>query len=94
MNRLSSLVLLGLMLTCLGGCGTFLNFADFHGARPEFGDERIYGGVAIDFLAISEIDGVWTAIFVPLAMLIELPLSLVMDTLTLPITIPTQLGRD
>lgn len=94
MNRACAIAVLGLMLACLGGCGTFFNFADFHGAREEFGNERIYGGVAIDFLAISEIDGFWQAIGVFLVMPIELPLSFVMDTLTLPITIPATLGRE
>ncbi len=80
----------------LGGCGTSLNLD---------GESRVYGGVVQDFqiakdrlaqAANSSRPGTpgsspaWNLTVSALA-LVDLPLSLLGDTLTLPFTIPTEL---
>lgn len=80
----------------LSGCGTVMNFmeAGSAGLPGSAGHKSIYGGVTIDADLISSSEGfeeTATALF--LAGLIDLPLSLVMDTVTLPVTIPMTLSR-
>jgi uncharacterized protein YceK len=80
----------------LSGCGTAMNFmeAGSRGLPESAGHKSIYGGVTIDVDLISSSEGfaeTVTALF--LAGLIDLPLSLVMDTVTLPVTIPMTLSR-
>jgi uncharacterized protein YceK len=79
-------------LTLLGsGCGTVANTVWF---IPEEGGKRVYGGVKVDLQVAREalerpvpgkpLAGLWC--------LIDLPFSLVGDTITLPYTIPYPLG--
>jgi uncharacterized protein YceK len=80
----------------LSGCGTVMNFmeAGSSGLPESAGHKSIYGGIVIDIDLISTSEWVGeklTALF--LAGLIDLPLSLVMDTVTLPVTIPMTLSR-
>jgi uncharacterized protein YceK len=92
----ASLAVLGLAVLCLSGCGTAANLSGgFQGWRKA----QIYGGVRTDvksaeqFVAdnwTSESDfqqDVGTVVGVGLISL-DVPLSLIGDTLTLPITIP------
>jgi uncharacterized protein YceK len=88
---------LAIVLSCaLGGCGTSLNLD---------GDSRIYGGVRLDAqqwrTGVARAAGAakpepeddppaWSAIKTTGALL-DLPFSLVMDTVTLPVTIATTL---
>ncbi len=97
MNRRSfGVALVAALGISLSGCGTVMNFmeAGSSGLPESAGHKSIYGGVVIDVDLISLADGfaeTVTAVF--LAGLIDLPLSLVMDTVTLPITIPMTLSR-
>jgi uncharacterized protein YceK len=97
MARLAVAVSLALPALLLGGCGTVLNTTYF---TAEEGGGSVYGGVKVDVdlsrslvLEAPPADedtgqrisrysmAAWT-------MLIDLPLSAIGDTLTLPITIP------
>ena len=97
MNRRSFRVALVAALAFpLSGCGTVMNFmeAGSTGLPESAGHKSIYGGVAIDVDLIATSEGfseTVTAVF--LAGLIDLPLSLVMDTVTLLVTIPMTLSR-
>jgi uncharacterized protein YceK len=80
----------------LSGCGTIMNFMQegAPGLPESAGHKSIYGGVTIDVDLIASSQGfaeTVTALF--LAGLIDLPLCLVMDTVTLPVTIPMTLSR-
>jgi uncharacterized protein YceK len=77
------------------GCGTILNFwaPEGHGDRGDLGHMRIYGGVVIDARTLSEAQWPWEKLGTILVLIIEFPLSLVMDTATLPVTIPVTLSR-
>jgi uncharacterized protein YceK len=86
-------ILLFASLTAISGCGTLLNLGEK--------DSSPYGGVQMDSKIIAQ--GVplgpaaWTgdvdiSSFWPLAM-IDLPFSLVGDTLTLPITIASAIQK-
>jgi uncharacterized protein YceK len=76
----------------LSGCGTICNFAaavapspDDHVARP-----AVYGGVQLDAAVITGIQPDRTtkgSVFIGACLLVDVPLSLVGDTLTLPITL-------
>src|SRR5687767_13818669 len=82
------------LLCCLGGCGTIFNLAGpIEGGREDFGQMNIYGGVRLDAKAVSEARGAWMTSLTVLAMFIEMPLSFVLDTVTLPVTIPVTLSR-
>jgi uncharacterized protein YceK len=77
------------------GCGTIMNFwpkVD-SGQREEIGKMRVYGGVRIDAQTFSEAAGPWQKLLTLLILVVEFPLSLVMDTVTLPVTIPVTLSR-
>ncbi|MFQ5733694.1 MAG: YceK/YidQ family lipoprotein [Planctomycetaceae bacterium] len=92
------------VLAC--GCGTILNFTDLptkdHRVIPA--PQKIYGGVEVDAIggwglmqtgieAGFQYGPVYTlgAIYV---WAVDLPLSAVADTLTLPITVPATIERD
>jgi len=77
------------------GCGTVFNFwpRDEHTAHEEIGQMRIYGGVRMDGKALSEQPWPWGKLLAILILTAEFPLSLVMDTVTLPVTIPVTLSR-
>jgi uncharacterized protein YceK len=85
-----------------GGCGTFVNVTTV--APPDMGEgqRRIYGGVIWD---IAGEERAWHYQYpetyrydwgingpMILAYLLDLPLSAIGDTLTLPITVPETLG--
>ncbi len=97
MNRWSlQVALVAVLGFSLAGCGTIMNFmeAGTPGLPESAGQKAIYGGVVIDADLISSSEWFFEkvkALF--LAGLIDLPLSLVMDTITLPITIPVTLSR-
>jgi uncharacterized protein YceK len=85
---------------CLGGCGTMGNVW----CCCKSGEEKVYGGVANDLEALgngarhichpeSPADAAFYALVLPLFFAVDLPLSLVGDTLTLPITIPATLAK-
>jgi uncharacterized protein YceK len=91
---------LGILLVTIAatsemGCGTTLNFwpPGGHGYREDYGQMEIYGGVSIDAQALSEAKWPWEKLWGILVLTIEFPLSLVMDTVTLPVTIPVSLSR-
>ena len=93
MRRLSLLPLLGSLLLAGSGCGTVLNF--FNGESG--GPRRVYGGVQMDCQVAAEQlkdhPGLRPAQGIPLALcaLLDLPLSLLGDTLTLPLVLSDQL---
>lgn len=55
-------------------------------------ETRIYGGWQLHF-EYPGLGDEWPNVLSFLLMIIDLPLSLVGDTLTLPLTIPEELGR-
>lgn len=76
----------------LSGCGTICNFAS--GAIPLPDDPvarpAIYGGVQLDAALITGMrpkETTEVTVFVGACLLVDIPLSLVGDTLTLPITL-------
>jgi uncharacterized protein YceK len=84
------------------GCGTVVNLAwgvdsEDPAARPSV-DTQVYGGVRNDLHGVGEAvrgeDGFWISLITfPFYAFIDLPVSLVADTLTLPYTIPYALSR-
>jgi len=77
------------------GCGTVFNFwpRTEHSTLDEMGKMRIYGGVRLDGQAYSQAAWPWGKLLTIFVLLVEFPLSLVMDTVTLPVTIPVTLSR-
>jgi len=83
------------LLVCAAGCGTQMNLVD---STDHPGPEDIYGGVKIDgeclWLGVQH----WRS-FGPvgrvstIGYIVDLPLSAVADTLTLPITVPATIER-
>jgi len=72
----------------LGGCGTFMNVAPQRCAVHDY--PHVYGGVEFDTESMSRHPD-------PLGILcgvVDLPLSLICDTMTLPITIPAALRHE
>jgi uncharacterized protein YceK len=88
-------MLVGIVVISQMGCGTVLNFwsSQGHGYRDDYGQMEIYGGVAIDAQALSEAKGTWEKLWAILFLTVEFPLSLVLDTATLPVTIPVTWSR-
>lgn len=88
---------------CMSGCGTLFNVVNYEiPPQPELSiwkegpvvaPRKIYGGVALD----GEIGKSWIedGIILPTVgiWLVDLPLSAVGDTLTLPLTIPAAIDR-
>jgi uncharacterized protein YceK len=95
MRRSLGIAFLGIVVISQAGCGTALNFwsSDGHGYREDYGQMGIYGGVVIDAQALSEAPWPWEKLWALLVLTVEFPLSLVMDTATLPVTIPVTLSR-
>jgi uncharacterized protein YceK len=100
---LASLLLLGAVGM---GCGTAVNLAvgvDDHegGGSQIFGTgpgarTRIYGGIQGDIVSVGKLVRgerglVFSLLCFPLLVLVDFPLSLVADTITLPYTIPVDL---
>jgi uncharacterized protein YceK len=93
-------LMLAMLTPLLTGCATGLNTLYY---TPDEGGNQVYGGVKLDALLIkASITGhseqfhdtplarAWVATLATL----DLPLSAVADTLTLPITVPATLLRD
>jgi hypothetical protein len=85
----------------LSGCGTVCNFAG--GVVHPDKEPRVYGGVQRDLDIIEEAVAAKpdnppnmgkTAVFIMAVALVDPIVSLVADTLTLPITIPIQCWRE
>ena len=71
------------------GCGTLLNTAHYPYAS---GGEEIYGGVQLDYRVVAQEHQKRSATTVALALL-DMPFSLVGDTLTLPYTVALSMSR-
>ena len=95
MSRKPIICLVGVVLLCGSGCGTIASFL----AETEDGHRSlIYGGVQLEAKVIGNMfsgdslhgtNMFWWG----LMYLIDLPLSFVADTLTLPITVAVELFR-
>ena len=90
MRRLALLLVLGSLVVAESGCGTSLNFFSGLGEGTK-GPEHVYGGVQMDCQIAAEQleDHPVQGIPLLLCALLDLPLSLLGDTLTLP---PRPLG--
>ncbi|HVE41519.1 MAG TPA: YceK/YidQ family lipoprotein [Planctomycetota bacterium] len=95
MKRALGLTIAALALLCQAGCGTVFNFwpKDEHSVHEDMGKMRVYGGVRLDGQALGEARWPWGKVLAILILTVEFPLSLVMDTATLPVTIPVSLSR-
>jgi uncharacterized protein YceK len=95
MKRALGLTIVAMALISQAGCGTVFNFVpkDEHSAHEEIGQMRVYGGVRLDGQALGEARWPWGKILGVLILAVEFPLSLVMDTATLPVTIPVSLSK-
>jgi uncharacterized protein YceK len=88
-RRLALLLVLGSLVVAGSGCGTVLNF--FNGESR--GPEHVYGGVQMDCQVAAEqlknngVQGIPLVLWA----LLDLPLSLLGDTLTLPLVLSDQL---
>lgn len=92
-----------LLLAVLGqtGCGTVANlWLGVEGEATAYGhswETRIYGGIQNDAHVFREAldgnEGILYSVLFLIGACIDLPLSLVADTLTLPYTIPCVLSR-
>ena len=66
-------------LMVMTGCGTVSSLADYPHRH------LIYGGVGADLFMLGEPSmAVWAPLFI-----VDLPLSAIADTVTLPLTVPT-----
>ena len=83
MRRIALLLVLGFLVVAGSGCGTALNF--FNGESK--GPELVYGGVQMDYQFAAEHIQDQPAQGIPLVLgaFLDLPLSLLGDTLTLPL---------
>ncbi len=95
MRRSPIIAILAMVVLSQIGCGTIMNFMPKveRGQREELGMMRIYGGVRIDAQTLSDASWPWQKILTFLFLTVEFPLSLVLDTATLPVTIPVTLSR-
>jgi uncharacterized protein YceK len=106
MRILLALVLAGSLTGCGTIVNLTIGVDDHesHGSVPAFGGTlsglswrtQIYGGIQGDIVGIGKCvrgeEGLaYSLIFFPLLVLVDFPLSLVADTLTLPYTIPVDL---
>ncbi len=104
MRKLPFAACLAVGAMSLSGCGTICNLVDGY-SPPPVGSQRpaVYGGVLLDLSVLDEIERhppkeldkgdprpvmVWMV-----CLMVDLPLSCVGDTLTLPITLPVQRRR-
>src|SRR5205823_5318358 len=80
-RRILTLVPVAALLTSAAGCGTVLNTLWF---TPMEGGQSVYGGVRLDYEAVTrtnkEGDGIKP--MARLLMMLDLPFSLIADTLT------------
>jgi uncharacterized protein YceK len=88
-RRIALLLVLGCLVMAGSGCGTVLNFFNGEGGGPK----HIYGGVQIDCQVAAEHLKDRPAQGIPLVLcaILDLPLSLLGDTLTLPLVLSDQL---
>jgi uncharacterized protein YceK len=95
MKRTFGIMIVAIAAISQTGCGTVFNFwpKDEHSTHEEIGQMRVYGGVRMDGRAFSEASWPWQKLLAILILTVEFPLSLVMDTITLPVTIPVTLSR-
>jgi uncharacterized protein YceK len=95
MGRSLGIAIIAVLVISQAGCGTVMNFSPKveSSQREEIGRMRIYGGVRIDAQTLSEAAWPWQKLLTLLVLTVEFPLSLVMDTVTLPVTIPVTLSR-
>ena len=95
MKRALGITIVAIAVISQMGCGTVFNFwpKDDHSTLEGMGRMRIYGGVRMDGQALSEAPWLWRKLLTLLVLTVEFPLSLVMDTVTLPVTIPVTLSR-
>jgi uncharacterized protein YceK len=87
------MLLVAVLLVPLSGCGTVMNFLPDNHVFPGSGEKAVYGGVVYDVTGAGKAEGFWETLLVAFLLLIDLPLSAAMDTVTLPITIPVTLSR-
>lgn len=89
-----AVVIMALVIS-LAGCGTVLNLMPESHALPKgSGEKGIYGGVVFDVDTVSAAEWPWEKLVgIFMLLFIDLPLSVVLDTATLPITIPVTLSR-
>ena len=86
-----------LLLLCFTGCGTVANFFPGEERMVDSPGYRVYGGLRYDWEVLAKTDG-WghpdlSWFFKPI-FFIDLPLSLALDTVTLPATIIIALSGD
>jgi len=95
MKRALGITIVAISVISQMGCGTVFNFwpRDDHSVHEEIGQMRVYGGVRMDGQAFVDAQGPWRKLLAILILTVEFPLSLVMDTATLPVTIPVSLNR-
>ena len=95
MKRALGIMIVAMAVISQMGCGTVFNFwpKDEHSVHEEIGQMRVYGGVRLDAQALSEARWPWGKLLGILILTVEFPLSLVLDTATLPVTIPVTLSR-
>ena len=82
------LLLVGMMLVFLVGCGTVVDLVGHHMDGP-----HVYGGVRLYIHGHPFHDEAYWWPLAVLAYLIDLPLSAVADTVILPFTVPYELSR-
>ena len=82
MSRLGRLLCAAVLALSVSGCGTIVNLG--LEPKPIYETPRIYGGIRFTFKHLFTESPPFGAILV----ILDAPLSLVFDTLTLPYTIP------
>jgi uncharacterized protein YceK len=95
MKRTFGLTIVAIAVISQMGCGTVFNFwpRDENTVHEEIGQMRVYGGIRMDGQALGEARWPWGKFLAFLVLTVEFPLSLVMDTATLPVTIPVSLSK-
>jgi uncharacterized protein YceK len=95
MKRALGVTIAALALLSQAGCGTVFNFwpKDEHSVHEDMGKMRVYGGVRLDGQALGEARWPWGKVLAHPDPDGRISLSLVMDTATLPVTIPVSLSR-
>ena len=97
MGRAAVYAVLAGCVVWLSGCGTVLNCTDPHGGAG--GEKRVYGGVLIDTTVAYQVAaGSGLSLGRPAALIgvwavLDLPFSVVADTLTLPFTFAATLQK-
>jgi uncharacterized protein YceK len=91
-HMIRCLLLASALLVCLSGCGTFVNLNGGLGSKDKEMGTTPFGGVEIDAKAVAyPFSGngfSFVGVLLFFGGLIDFPFCLVLDTLTLPYTIP------